>query len=244
MAAQYDRIAEPYRRTQSSPLRQWVEVPSLFSRLGDIFGCRVLELACGDGFYSRQLAAAGATVLAVDISPAMIELARAAERDDPHGVEYHCADVACLPDFGQFDLVVATYLLHYAPDRTQLAAMCANIARSLLPDGSFIALNENPAQPAEPGGAYARYGFSKSVEEPVQDGACITYQMLAGRELFSFSAHYYSAATYEQVLRDAGFRTIAWAPLHVDSVGEATLGAEYFSAYLANPPVLLLECRL
>lgn len=244
MAAQYDAIAAAYRRTRESPLRSWVEAPSLLRLIGDVAGCRVLELACGDGYYARRLAAAGAAgVVGVDISRAMIELARDAERAAPLGIEYHCADVAELPELGRFDRVVAAYLLHYAEDVGQLERMCAHIARSLRPGGRFLALNENPAQPAEPGGAYARYGFSKQLVGAARDGARIRYRMLAGREMFGFEVRYYARDTYERCLRAAGFRTIAWHPLHADPAGIEAHGAEYFSAYLASPPVLALECR-
>ena len=65
MAAQYDRIAEQYQRTKSSPLRSWVEVPSFMRLAGPVAGLRVLDLACGDGFYTRRLRAAGAQVLGI-----------------------------------------------------------------------------------------------------------------------------------------------------------------------------------
>ena len=59
MNTQYDAIAAQYVRTKSSPLRAWVERPSLLGLVGEIAGQRVLDLACGDGFYTRELRAAG-----------------------------------------------------------------------------------------------------------------------------------------------------------------------------------------
>ncbi len=243
MNAQYDEIARRYQRTRSSPLRRWVEMPSLLRLAGEVRGLRVLDLACGDGFYSRQLAAAGAAeVVGVDISPAMLALAREAPPVPGRRIQYLCADVAELPELGQFDLVLAAYLLHYAPDTDTLAAMCSNIHRSLAEHGRLVALTENPAQPAEPAGGYVAYGFSKRCEQPLADGSRIRYQMLAGREVFAFDVHWFRQDTYERCLRDAGFQRLRWGRPAADPAGIALLGEAYFDRYLAHPPVLTLEC--
>ena len=77
MSAQYDGIADAYKRTKTSPLREHVEAYSFLRMLGDLQGLRVLDLACGDGFYTRAIAAAGAAeVVGVDISADMLTLAR------------------------------------------------------------------------------------------------------------------------------------------------------------------------
>lgn len=244
MNAQYDAIAEQYARTKHSPLRRWVEQPSFLGMVGDVHGLRVLDLACGDGFYTRSLKEAGAAeVVGVDVSPAMIALATQSERESPVGLRYVCADAAELPELGIFDLVVAAYLLHYAPDRSGLAAMCGGIARCLGKGGCFVTLNENPAQPDEPAGAYAAYGFTKSLDGSPEDGATIRYRMLTGRESFGFEAHYYSRTTYETELQHAGFESVQWHDLVVDPAGVDAVGGDYFSAYLAQPPVIGLSCR-
>lgn len=243
MSAQYDGIAAQYVQARQSPLHEWVEKPSFMSLAGDVRGLRVLDLACGDGRYTRALRGAGAgEVVGVDVSPAMIALARQA--DGAAGISYYCADAADLPPLGQFDLVTAAYLLHYAGDREELSAMCRNIARALRPGCRFVALNENPACPAEPGGSYVPYGFTKTMEGPPVDGTPIRYRMFAGRDSFTFEARYFSRETYENALRAAGFVSIAWHPLAPDAAGLDAMGAGYFAAYLAAPPVIGLSCQL
>lgn len=244
-ANQYDAIAEQYRRTTTSPLRTYVEACTFLNLVGDVRGKRVLDLACGEGFYSRRLKTIGAaSVTGVDISAEMIRLARQQERDDPQGIEFVCADVRELGDLGQFDVIVAAYLLHYAPDVDDLACMCSNVRRHLSTAGRFVTLNENPDQSADCYTGYEQYGFNKTVDNPRMDGSRITYFMVAGRELFKFHAHYFARQTYERVLTDAGFRYIAWHPLVLDPAGIDEHGAEYWREYLDNPPIIGLECRV
>jgi SAM-dependent methyltransferase len=244
MSAQYDAIADQYRQSRDSPLRQYVEAFTFLGLVGDVAGKRVLDLACGDGFYSRRLKRAGAArVVGVDVSPAMIQRAQQQEQSNPLGIEYVCAPVESMPDQGAFDVVVAAYLLHYAESEQQLADMCHNIAGHLANDGRFVALNENPDQSLDGYVGYDRYGFNKTCESPREEGSCITYWMVAGREMFSFQARFYGRDTYERMLRQAGFRHIEWHPLRLDPAGLAAHGRDYWQEYLGNPPVTALECR-
>jgi ubiquinone/menaquinone biosynthesis C-methylase UbiE len=253
MNAQYDDIAEQYQRSKESPLRLHIEAYTFMELAGDVCDQRILDLACGEGFYTRRLKAAGASsVLGVDISAEMIALAEAQERDEPLSIEYLCADVAELDlvnldgaaDLGSVDLVTAAYLLHYAPDEQTLTRMCANIAAQLPSGGRFVTLNENPEQTAEQLAGYEQYGFNKMAELPLRDGAKITYWMIAGRDMFQIHAYWFSRATYERALAAAGFKSVEWRPLSLDEAGIAAHGEDYWHEYLSNPPIVALECRV
>jgi SAM-dependent methyltransferase len=242
-AAPYDAIATQYQRTRGSPLRRYVEQYSFMRMLGDVRDRAVLDLACGDGCYTREIARRGAhRVLGVDISARMIQLAREQGSPEQAGIDYLVCDVQHLRDLGPFDVVSAAYLLHYARDRAELARMCRSIARQLPPGGRFVTLNENPDQPAERYGGYLRYGFSKSVVPPRVEGSPISYAMVSGRELFRFEAYHYERRTYEQALIGAGFSDIQWCALELDPQGAAAHGSDWFAEYLGNPPVTGLTC--
>lgn len=71
-------------------------------------GHRVLELGCGTGQVTAELAKAGASVVAVDRLPEMLEAAR---RRAP-AARFVEADVASVPLEGTFDVVVLSFLLH------------------------------------------------------------------------------------------------------------------------------------
>jgi 2-polyprenyl-3-methyl-5-hydroxy-6-metoxy-1,4-benzoquinol methylase len=245
MSAQYDAIAREYQATKESPLRQYVEAFSFFSMLGDVQGKEVLDLACGEGFYTRLIAGAGASrVVGVDVSAAMVGLAEELESQQSLGIEYHCADVATMPDFGHFDVVTAAYLLHYATDCNSLQSMCDRIAARLQPGGRFVCINENPDQLFADFSGYTQYGFNKSAAGAQQDGAKLTYAMVSGRQMIRFDVFYYARATYEAALYQAGFSEVHWVPLQLDPLGVEAHGAAYFQEYMSNPPVTGLVCVL
>jgi 2-polyprenyl-3-methyl-5-hydroxy-6-metoxy-1,4-benzoquinol methylase len=75
--AEYDDIAAEYAASKQLPFRLIVEAPGLFRLAGDVRGKSLLDLACGDGTFSRAFARRGAMpVMGIDLSDAMIERAR------------------------------------------------------------------------------------------------------------------------------------------------------------------------
>src|SRR5215210_3853049 len=76
---------------------------------------RVLEVGCGHGALTRHLAARAESVLALDLSPEMVRVARARSAAWPN-VEYRVADVAAaaLPG-AAFDVVLSAATLHHLP---------------------------------------------------------------------------------------------------------------------------------
>ena len=68
--------------------------PAQVDACGDVRGARLLDVGCGGGYLARELAARGARVTGIDISPRMIEHARRMEDDAPLGIDYHAMDAA------------------------------------------------------------------------------------------------------------------------------------------------------
>lgn len=96
----------------------------------------VLEVGCGPGDFAALVAAeTGAEVVAVDVSPRMVELARSG------GVDARIGDVQELP-FGDatFDVAVAGWMLYHVPD---LGRGLEELARVLRPGGRLVAMTNS-----------------------------------------------------------------------------------------------------
>ena len=77
MSTDYDAVAKEYKRSKLAPWRTYMERYSLLKLLGKVRGKSVLDLACGEGFYSRLVRERGAArVVGVDLSSGMIGLGR------------------------------------------------------------------------------------------------------------------------------------------------------------------------
>ncbi|GAA0481666.1 hypothetical protein Ade02nite_57170 [Paractinoplanes deccanensis] len=130
--ARYDAVADFYDAGFSDPDDPVLR--SLLELAGPVSGLRVLDLACGHGRVSRELAARGAEVTGVDVSAAL--LAKARELGPP-AVHYVLADAArmdVLPA-GAFDTVVCNFGLS---DIDDLDGALAEVGRLLRAGGSFV----------------------------------------------------------------------------------------------------------
>jgi len=93
-------------------------------------GERILDLGCGDGQLTTKIADAGAQVVGVDASPAMVEGAKS------RGVDARICNVEALPFENEFDAVFSNAALHWVRDQD---AMLACVKRALKPGGRFVA---------------------------------------------------------------------------------------------------------
>jgi len=113
----YAARAREYERVYAKPERQ-PDLRQLENLLPAYFAnCRVLDVACGTGYWTQFLASTARNVVAVDISPETMGVA--AQKSWPSGrVSFHVADAYALPDdLGSFDAVFAGFWWSHVPVR-------------------------------------------------------------------------------------------------------------------------------
>jgi SAM-dependent methyltransferase len=239
----YDAIAREYQVSKQLPFREHYEEHTIFRLLSDLSGRSVLDLACGEGIYSRKLKLRGAaSVVGVDLSPEMIALAEARERAEPAGVEYVVGDVASLGALGRFDVVLASYLFNYARTADELGRFCRVVFENLKPGGVLVGFNDNPAHDPRRAPSCRKYGFEKIATEPRAEGDVVTYTLYnPDGAVFSFDNYYLSPATYEAAFAGAGFRSFEWARADVSEAGRRDQPDGFWDELVENAPLIGLK---
>lgn len=134
-AAEYEKV---YFR--DNPERQ-VELAALYALSQETLANRkVLDIACGTGFWTRIVADKAESMIGLDINPATLTIALAKKYSCP--AEFILGDIFHLPVLPQeCDAVLATYILSHI--KRQDIEPLGGLLRAVVPSGSPIFLCDN-----------------------------------------------------------------------------------------------------
>jgi ubiquinone/menaquinone biosynthesis C-methylase UbiE len=144
-ATSWDHVAGWYDKLvgdEGSDYHRHVVLPAAMRMLDPQPGERLLDLCCGQGVFSRQLAQTPvAEVLGVDASPALIQAAR--QRGGADKVRYVVADARHLGDLAdaRFDGAACLMAVHDVDD---IEAMFRGMAAALKPAGRAVVIFMHP----------------------------------------------------------------------------------------------------
>lgn len=163
-APEYDGIyLKPERQADLRAIESWL--PSLFA------GARVLEIACGTGYWTQFLAPVAASILAVDSAPETMAIAKNRVSNDK--VHFLVGDAYALPQRSEkFDAAFAGFWFSHVPKQRQKAFL-AGLNASLRPGARIVLLDNRYVE-----------GSSSPISE--RDGDGNTYQT---RSLADGSTH-------------------------------------------------------
>jgi 2-polyprenyl-3-methyl-5-hydroxy-6-metoxy-1,4-benzoquinol methylase len=105
-------------------------------------GMAVLELGCGTGYFTRELARSGAAVIAIDVSPELLKIAKA--NYSAPNVHYEIQNACSLSySDARFDSVVGSSILHHL----EIQEALREIYRVLKPSGTIWFTEPNMLNP-------------------------------------------------------------------------------------------------
>lgn len=134
-----EKMSEEWiRNARTNPYRMHFIMPFTFQRLGDVAGKAVLDLGCGEGGYSRELARKGAVVTGIDCAKEAIGYCTEQAKEEDLSITYHVRNSADLRDIADesFDIVLASMMLMDCED---FWGTIKEIARVLKTSGKVFA---------------------------------------------------------------------------------------------------------
>ncbi|ATY09871.1 class I SAM-dependent methyltransferase [Amycolatopsis sp. AA4] len=209
-ADQYDQVATAFADVEAiiSFVRENLEWPSFKNALGDLRGARVLDVGCGEGSFTRRIKQLGAAqVVGTDLSPGMIALARQAEARNPLGITHEVQDLAAMPLQGEFDVVTAIHVLHYADTRETMQTMAKTMHANLKPGGRLAVLSANADSSEE---SETAAGFRTYRPANPQEGDKFKVAVLTTPPT-EIEVHHWPTETIVEILETAGFTNVSWS---------------------------------
>ena len=132
--ASYDRVAAEYAQRINEELEHKPLERKLLAEFAAGTPGRIADVGCGPGHVAAYLHEQGAEVVGLDLSPAMVEQARALHPD----VDLEVGDMRALPlADGLLGGIVALYSLIHIP-RAEVAAVLREFRRVLRPGGRLL----------------------------------------------------------------------------------------------------------
>ena len=137
----YAKRAAEYERIYAKPERQ-ADLTAMRARVAKMFaGRKVLELACGTGYWTQVMAQTAAEITALDINPETLEIARSKKLPEDK-VRYSVGSAYEIPAFARrHDALFAGFWWSHVPLQ-KLDAFLASAAAAVAP-GALIAFLDN-----------------------------------------------------------------------------------------------------
>jgi SAM-dependent methyltransferase len=105
-------------------------------------GITILEIGCGTGYFTRELTRRGADIVAIDVSPDLLEIAKA--KSSAPNVRYEIQNACALTySDATFDSVVGSSILHHL----EIEEALREIYRVLKPGGTIYFTEPNMLNP-------------------------------------------------------------------------------------------------
>jgi len=134
----WDAVADDWvAHADENDYRNYFLMPLTLELLGEVRGVRILDVGCGEGGHTRELAARGARVVGVDGSPELVAVAKRRAAKAGHKIEYVCANASSLEPIQpeSFDSVLASMVLMDVED---YQGAVEQVWRVLLPGGTLL----------------------------------------------------------------------------------------------------------
>lgn len=190
-------------------------------------GSRILDLACGPGFYTQKLARLGHTCLGVDFSPASIEYAREqAASADLTTATYELNDIRQFAPSESYDCVLFVFGEFNVFSENEAVSLLSKVSESLKPGGLFV-LEGQSFKSIKKNGLTPNSWWTCDQDEGIlspKPNLCLQenfwhedlntattrYYTLDGAtgetKMFCSSMTGYSTGRYENMLTEAGFK--------------------------------------
>ncbi|KUI72194.1 Ribosomal protein L11 methyltransferase [Cytospora mali] len=253
MAPQYDAIGSKYAVFKTLPT-SIVEKENIRAAILPYLSRsskpRVLDLACGTGYYSKNAIDWGADyVLGVDISSGMVDAAKEMISQDARyadKVNFKVGDALCLGKVDgeeQFDIVIGAWLLNYASSLEEMTKMFESVSANLKNGGVYVGITPSPTEDVD---IVVKRWMDVQAESPeIFPIRANYYERLpsglgwvsdisntSGGEKVTFKSYRLKKSVYEEAARKGGLKgSLVWPEVSIPDEARGPLAEGVWEMY-------------
>ena len=137
----YDLLAPFYDAINSEvDYKSWADfIEKIFKKEMSAKPELVLDLGCGTGRMTLELASRGYDMTGVDLSPEMLDIARTLAEEDGHDILWLCQDMREFELYGTVDAAVSCLdSINHVTEYSDLVKCFSLVHNYLIPDGVFV----------------------------------------------------------------------------------------------------------
>lgn len=212
---------------ESNPESSTIErnVDAICRRINFYAGQRILDIACGHGFETVELAARGGQVTGLDASEAMLKIARHYAEARHISVEWAHADMRAIEWVGLYDAVIIRDVIFGIFDPATNLDVLRRAARSLRPGGHLFLEVYNKT--------YAvRHGVERSLTYNA-DADC--FEGVVGHDKLPARVYLLTPEEWQSILTDVGLTDICVYPTGLDDAQRSPSSARVIGVVAMLP---------
>lgn len=215
-----------YARTHTAPAKKYSYGETLVHLVQPRPGMLVTDVGCGDGFFSRQFAAHGATVLGIDNSSEQI--AAAQKIADPQ-LTFERADMFTFP-YITTDVVCAPFVANYVRELEAIIGLFTRWNDALVPGGRLVLLLDMPKQPVHD---MRKFGNCKRVQNDLLfEGAPMQVELYDAKgHVQLLNSFYYTPDGIAAAVSHGGFQDFREHEPLIAPAGIERFGEQFWERY-------------
>lgn len=216
-------MVDQYTKSHTKPDKQYSMLPTVLSLCAG--GKYIVDVGCGDGFFTEPLTQLAERVAGIDIS---VEQLKKARKKQVKRAVFRHADMKNF-NYAEADVVNAPYVINYSKSQEEVETFFARVYKGLAQGGRLVAIVDMPNSTIHD---MQKFGSIKCLKS-LHDGEEITIQLFHGNEkLVTLKSFYYTKETLGKLLYSVGFKQVTWHKPIVSEEGKTHYGEAFWKEYL------------
>ena len=232
----YNTMSDNYVKSHEKPDKKYSMVPTALKIIGDLKGKKVIDIGCGDGFFTIEFAKNAELVYGIDNSEEQI---KKAQGNKLKNILYQLADMNDC-SYPKVDIIFSPFVLNYLEKVEQLESLFKKFYAALHKGGLFSGIIDLPQSTVHD---MARFGSIKRLKK-LEEGEKMDVELYTGEEhIITIHSFYHTKETIEGILGNIGFKEIIWHKPFISQEGLDAMGQDFWHGYIDNCDLAYFSAR-